>query len=234
MRRGLDVPRARDYSGKSSRPDWSSAMAAGFPVLRPVVAAVLLFAAMPVFAEAPAFTQPNKFALTIKGGHLKLVDDTQTIAGSARSFDDSADNIFAIEGETRFQGENVSIGGEFIRYRNRFRRVTATDFEDRMHTYALVAKAKYFFGHSAWQPYVGAGVGRMEVHDLGGPIEGLSGGYALQGVAGLQWRTDRVGLRAEYLYLHGRVEDDKSDEVRASVQGAFLGVSFFFGPKSPR
>lgn len=190
---------------------------------------------VPVFADEPKSGRPDSFTLTIKGGAVRLADDEQAIAGTARHFDDSPNNFLAIEGETRFRGENIAVGGELMRYSNNFRRSSVTGNEDRMRVYSLVAKAKYFLGNSdTWQPYVGGGIGWVQAHDFGGPIEGLADGLALQGVFGLQVRTDRVGVRAELFVHRGSVDDDKGDEIDTTIRGAMLGVSFFFGPKRPR
>ena len=79
--------------------------------------------------------QPNTFALTIKTGDLKLADDSQTISGNDRVFDKPA-IVFAIEGEGRLprEAENISLGGEVIRYSNLFRRTSSVGggFEDKM------------------------------------------------------------------------------------------------------
>jgi len=190
---------------------------------------------VPVFADEPKLGRPDSFALTIKGGAVKLTHDEQTIADSARQFDDSPDNFLAIEAETRFPGENIAVGGELMRYSNNFRRSSVTNNEDRMRVYSLVAKAKYFLGNSdTWQPYVGGGIGWVQAHDFTGPIEGLADGLALQGLFGLQVRTDRVGVRAEVFVHRGSVDDDQGDEIDTTIRGAMLGVTFFFGPKRPR
>jgi len=83
---------------------------------------ILLLAgmALPAMGQSPKereYRQPNTFALTIKTGDLRLVDDSQTISGSDRVFDKSAGSIFAVEGEGRLQreAENLSLGGEVIR-----------------------------------------------------------------------------------------------------------------------
>ena len=200
---------------------------------------VLLLAgmALPAMGQSPQESErrhPNTFALTIKTGDLKLVDDSQTISGNDRVFDKSAGSIFAIEGEGRLQGEaeNLSLGGEVIRYRNLFRRASATGggFEDTMYTHAFLVKAKYYFWPGkALQPYVGGGIGTVWAHDFSGPIHGFADGLGYQGVLGMLLRTDRVGMRVEYMYLHGRVADNNGERIDASSRGLFVGLSFFFG-----
>ncbi len=100
-----------------------------------------------------------------------------------------------------------------------------------MWAYLFLIRSNYYFRlGTPWQPYVGAGVGFARAHDWGGPIEGLAEGTGLQGVIGMQWRTERIGARLEYKYIRARVTDDKDDNVNLSSHGPFLGVSFYFGP----
>jgi opacity protein-like surface antigen len=99
-----------------------------------------------------------------------------------------------------------------------------------MHTYAILARSKYYFRPGgAWQPYLGAGIGTVWSQDFSGPIHGLANGLGYQGVAGMQLRSDRFGVRLEYTYLRARLTDDEGEKIDASVRGVLLGVSFYFG-----
>lgn len=193
-----------------------------------VLGAALLTPILP----AAGATLPDRFVLTIKTGFLHLVDDSQSIAGATRAFDDSANNPFAVEGEWRpVSGDRVSIGGEILRYSNRFGRVGVPGAanEDRVWTHAVLVKSKYFFGSDQrFQPYLGGGIGLSGAYDDSGPIEGVAQGIAAQAVIGMRLRGERVGFNAEYMYLHARAEDDKGDKIDTSSHGVFLGVSFFF------
>ncbi len=193
--------------------------------------------ALPAMGQSPKereYRQPNTFALTIKTGDLRLVDDSQTISGSDRVFDKSAGSIFAIEGEGRLQreAENLSLGGEVIRYRNLFRRASAPGggFEDTMYTHAFLIKSKYYFRPGkALQPYLGGGIGTAWVHDFSGPISGFADGLAYQGFLGMLLRADRFGMRVEYMALRARAADNNGERIDASSRGVFVGLSFFFG-----
>ncbi|HKB73103.1 MAG TPA: outer membrane beta-barrel protein [Burkholderiales bacterium] len=194
--------------------------------------------ALPAIGQAPGETervwQPNAFVLTIKTGDLRLADDSQTISGNDRIFERSASTVFAIEGETRLQreAENVSFGGEILQYRNPFRRASTASgsFEDTMYTHAFLAKAKYYFRPGkALQPYLGGGIGTVWSHDFEGPIHGFANGIGYQGVLGMQLRSDRIGMRVEYMYLRGRLTDNNGEKIDASTYGLFAGLSFFFG-----
>ena len=199
---------------------------------------VLLLAgtALPAMGQSPSpkerNAQPNAFVLTIKTGDVKLADDSQTIGGNDWFFERSATDIAAIEGETRLGrgAENLSLGGEVLRYNNRFRLASAPGaFAGTMYTRAFFAKSKYYFmPGSAWQPYAGAGFGVVQAFDYSGPLHSAEGtGY--QGVVGMQLRTERVGLRMEYLGLWARIADDEGRKINLSSHGLFVGLSFFFG-----
>jgi len=177
--------------------------------------------------------QPNTFALTIKTGDLRLADDSQTISGNDRFFD-KPKSIFAIEGEGRLprEAENLSVGGELIRYSNLFRRTSSAGggFENEMYTHAFLVKSKYYFGSGkALQPYLGGGIGTVWVQDFTGPIHGFANGLAYQGVLGLLLRADRVGMRVEYMVLLARVPDNNGQRIDVSSRGVLVGLSFFFG-----
>ena len=196
---------------------------------------VLLLAgmALPAMGQSPPPKQPNAFVLTIKTGDVKLADDSQTISGNDWLFERSATGIAAIEGETRLgrDAENVSLGGEILRYKNPFKPANAPGggFTGTMYTQAFLAKSKYYFmPGSAWQPYVGGGFGLVWSYDYEDPLH-TANGVGYQGVVGMQLRTDRVGLRMEYMGLRGRLTDDHGGKVNASSHGLFVGVSFFLG-----
>ncbi len=199
---------------------------------------VLLLAgtALPAMGQSPApkepDTQPNTFVLTFKAGYVKLADDSQTISGNDWLFERRAINVAAIEGETRLPHEsrNFSLGGEVLHYENAYRGASGPSPDSgKMYTHALLVKSKYYFmPGSAWQPYVGGGLGLVWSYDYAAPLHTAEGlGY--QGVVGMQFRSDRVGLRVEYMGLRARLADDSTGKVNASSHGLFVGVSFFFG-----
>jgi len=197
----------------------------------------LLLAVSAAAVRAEQLERPNSFVMSVKSGEVTLVDASQTIAGAEREFNDDASNFLALEFETRARGEDVAVGGEIMRYTNRYRRATLTggNYEDSMRTFALLATGKFFFGEGRrFEPYLGGGVGVVQLHDYGGPIEGLAGGLAAKAVVGLQVRGDRFGGRLELFHLQGAADDDKGDEIDASANGVLLGATFFFGPRRPR
>jgi hypothetical protein len=193
--------------------------------------------ALPAMGQSPAPNeanrQPNTFVLTFKTGYVKLVDDSQTISGNDWLFERRAINVAAIEGETRLPNEarNFSLGGEVLHYQNAYRGASAPSSASggEMYTHAFLVKSKYYFmPGSAWQPYVGGGFGLVWAYDYYAPLHTAEGlGY--QGVVGMQLRTERVGLRVEYMGLRARLLDDSTGKLNASSYGLFVGLSFFFG-----
>jgi hypothetical protein len=202
-----------------------------------VCAALSAIVALPVSADTPAPARPDGVVFTVKGGALKLVDDTQTIDGTPRQFDDSSTNVLALELERRFRNENAAIGGELMRYSSRYRDATvaASDFDENMHALSVLMTGKYFFGDGhTFEPYVAGGVGLALAHDEGGPIRGLAVGLGVKGALGLQLRSDRLGVRVELFQLFGRPDDERGDEIDVSVRGVMVGATFFFGPRRSR
>lgn len=167
-------------------------------------------------------------------GDLRLIDGSQTLSGSDWSFDRSAANVLAIEGETRLpkKVEDFSIGGEYLYYQNLYSRTSGTSPENgKMYSRAFLAKSKYYFARGeALQPYAGLGFGVAFSDDLsGGPIRKTAEGTAYLGAVGVQLRAERVGLRVEYTVLRARLSDNNGQRLDASTRGVLAGISFFLG-----
>ena len=201
---------------------------------RLLLALFLAGVVLPASGQSPPpkrSAQPNSFVLTLKTGSVRIADESQTISGNDWSFDRSANNVAALEGETRVgdRTENLSLGFEVLRYDNRFGPASGTGVGGTMYTRAFLAKSKYYFlPGSAWQPYVGGGFGIVQSFDYSGPLHSAEGvGY--QGIVGMQLRADRIGLKMEYLGLLARLTDDNGNRINVSSHGLFVGLSFYFG-----
>ncbi len=181
-------------------------------------------------AAAPARAQRDNFVLALKLGSFKLADDSQTII-SAQRFDSSVSSLYAVEGEG-FINDNLSIGGEYLHYSSAFTAVASGD-PGKMTATVYLVNAKYYFGSSGnpWRPYVGAGLGAA-VASFDGALTGDTGGVAVQAFAGMQWRWQWFGLRAEYKFLKADTEGTNAvggtEKMDASGSGFFLGASFHF------
>jgi opacity protein-like surface antigen len=189
-------------------------------------------AAPPVGATPPAPSRrgAEKIALMLKPGSFKLATGSETLNLTGGTFplqfDTTSSSVFGIEGEW-FVRPDISLGLEFLSFSNDYT-TTGTPPKGSTDTRAFLINAKrYFLPASAWQPYLGAGLGAASA-DLSGPITGTTSGFALQFVGGLQWRRDRFALRAEYKYLKADTEDDNSQKVDMSGSGLFVGIGFYF------
>jgi cell division septation protein DedD len=184
----------------------------------------------PVPVSAPAAAprgRAKNFAIMLKTGAFKLASDSQTILSAQRAFDDSASSVYSIEGEW-FVRPDISIGLEAMGFSNDYSTPSSASATGSTDTTAILFNAKrYFLPASAWQPYIGAGLGSAAA-DFSGAITGSTSGFALQGVAGVQWRSQTLALRAEYKYLKADTEDDNSQKVDMSGSGLFVGVGFYF------
>ena len=192
-------------------------------------------AAPPTAGAPPARTPPprqrrDRFALSIKPGTYKLATESQTLNLTSGTFplafDASSSSVFALEGEW-FVRPDISLGLEVVSFSNDYT-TTSTPPGGSTDTRAVLINAKrYFLPASAWQPYVGAGLGSA-VADFSGAITGSTSGVALQAIGGVQWRRDRVALRAEYKYLKADTEDDSGQKVKMTGRGLFLGIGVYF------
>lgn len=203
----------------------------------PRIALVLIgsLAAAPVAGQSsPETSRPNKAAFAIKTGDVRLAKGSQDIHDTQWVFDRSASSVFAVEGEGILpeSGGNLSLGGEILSYRNALKRATfqGSGFEGKLATLALLAKSKYYFRPGAdWQPYVGAGAGIAWADDTGGPVHGVTNGFAYEGVIGMQLRLRNVAVRVEYAALRSRPTDDDGAKIDLSTRGVFVGIAFLFG-----
>lgn len=208
-----------------------------FPVGRTQIQQAQLVARSPAAAPpaprdvAPSVRQPGNLALALKLGSFKLAEESQSILSATRTFDTSASSVFALEGEW-FMRPDTSFGLEVVSYSSDYSTPSNPTGAGAADTTAVLFNAKrYFVPGSVWQPNLGLGVGAATVDFSAtgaGGITGSTGGLALQVVAGVQWRRDRLALRAEYKYLNVDTEDDSNQKVDMSGSGFFLGAGFYF------
>lgn len=177
-------------------------------------------------AAPPPRGRAQNFALMLKPGAFTLSSDTQTILGTQRVFDDSSSSVLAFEGEW-FLRPDISFGVEVLRFSNDYATPLTLTTGSTDTTAVLVNAKRYFLPASAWQPYIGAGLGSAAV-DFSGTITGSTSGFALQAVGGIQWRSGNFAVRGEYKYLKADTEDDSGQKVDMSGSGLFLGVGFYF------
>lgn len=182
----------------------------------------------PATAAVSTPVRRENFVLALKTGSFKLADESQTVI-SPQQFDSSASSLYAIEGEG-FINDNLSVGGEYLHYSNAFTDVLS-GVAGKMTTTVYLVNAKYYFGSSAWRPYVGGGLGAA-TSSFNGPLTGDLGGVAVQAFGGVQWRWQWIGVRAEYKFLKANTDGTNTaggtEKMDASGSGFFLGASFHF------
>lgn len=167
------------------------------------------------------------WGLMFKLGSVSLSEDSQTILGSERSFDNNASSPYAVEVDYQFD-TGLSLGGELMGYTAKFSTVGANDSYD-VDAHILLANAKqYFRTQASLQPYLGAGIG-VATTDVSGPsISGNTSSFAYQLLAGVEYRTSSVGVFGEVKYIGADTEDDNGEKINVSGTGIFGGIAFHF------
>jgi opacity protein-like surface antigen len=170
---------------------------------------------------------PGGFGLMFKTGTLTLSEDTQTILGTDRRFDDSASSLFAAELYYQFDS-GVTVGAELLSYTADFTTVGMTDTHNVDVTIIFANARRYFRNYSSFQPYIGAGAG-LAVTDISGPtLGGNTAGVAYQLLTGVEYRGADVGVFGEIKYVGAETEDDNGETIDVSGTGIFAGVAFHF------
>ena len=163
------------------------------------------------------------FALIAKGGAFKLANANQTVAGLASTFDTTSKPAFGIEAELRHR-TGFALGGEVFYYKND---LVATGVIAKQQAVALMANGKYYFRVADWfHPFVGVGAGVADAI-YSGDLKGTSGGTAFQGMAGVEFRFENVGVQVQYKYLAATTGKSGND-VKIGGSGVLAGVSIAF------
>ena len=175
-------------------------------------------------AEAPEEEEQAgwRTALILRTGSFKMATTNQTVAGLPSVYDTKSKPVAGLELELRHR-EGLALGAEFFYYKNNLTQNGATAGQAVL---ATMVNAKYYI-HAAdsFRPYVGAGVGFASAA-YSGNLTGTSGGTALQGLAGAEFRFSDVGLRLEYKYLASTV--GKTEKIKVGGGGVLVGLSITF------
>jgi len=163
------------------------------------------------------------FALIAKGGAFKLANANQTVAGLASTFDTKSKPALGIEMEWRHRA-GFAVGGEVFYYKND---LAATGVIAKQQVVALMANGKYYLRVADWfHPFVGVGVGYADAL-YSGDLTGTAGGPAFQGMAGMEFRFDQVGVLVQYKHLAATAGKSGSD-VKIGGSGVLAGISIAF------
>ncbi len=200
------------------------------PVAAPPRAAPPPVAAAPRVQPSPRATAPSaepggdwNFALIAKGGGFKLANANQTVAGLASTFDTTSKPAVGLEAEWRNKA-GFAVGGEIFYYKND---LVATGVSAKQQVLALMANGKYYLRVADWfHPFVGVGVGYADAVYTG-DLTGSAGGAAYQGLAGMEFRFEHVGLLVQYKYLASTTGKSGND-VKVGGGGVLAGVSIAF------
>src|SRR5437879_1980453 len=223
---------AQGDASRATPPPGTASVIAGAPRAQPPapVAAPPPVAAAPRAQPSPPRPAPSpepggdwSFALIAKGGGFKLANANQTVAGLASTFDTTSKPAVGIEAELRHRA-GFALGGEVFYYRND---LVATGVIAKQQVVALMANAKYYLRVADWfHPFVGVGVGAANAV-YSGDLKGTAGGAAYQGMAGMEFRFENVGVLVQYKHLAATTGKSGSD-VKIGGSGVLAGVSIAF------
>jgi opacity protein-like surface antigen len=194
----------------------------------------------PSDAAAPAATQPTAgretstptesggnwdFALIANAGTFKLANSNQVVAGLASTYDTTSKSVFGVEAEWRHKA-GFAVGGEVFYYKNDLVTTGAIP-SAQQEVLAFMVNGKYYFRAASWfYPFVGAGVGQTNASYSGG-LTGKATGLAYQGLAGMEFRFNQIGLNVQYKYLDSTTGGTGKD-VKVGGGGILAGVSIVF------
>ena len=179
-----------------------------------------------VLAMLPTLAQAGG-ALLMKGGAMRLSDNTQTLDLVSRNLDDTSNSTLAINVEGRVQN-GMAFGAEYLTYSHDFTSATAQTGDVKTQTLQFLAK-KYFIQGGPVHPYVGVGIGfgRTNINYSGTASSFADYDFALaiQALLGLELRFDNLSFLAEVKHLYHDVESG-GNEYDPTATGFFLGMGF--------
>ena len=174
----------------------------------------------------PALAQAGG-ALLMKGGAMRLSDDTQTLNATSLTLDDTSNSTLAINVEGRVQN-GMAFGAEYLTYRNDFTSTTVPTGTAKTQTLQFLAK-KYFIQGGPVHPYVGVGVGvghtKINYSGTASYFGDNNFALAIQALAGLELRFDNLSFLAEVKHLYHDVQSG-GNEYDPTATGLFLGMGF--------
>ncbi|HMH19040.1 MAG TPA: outer membrane beta-barrel protein, partial [Burkholderiales bacterium] len=167
-----------------------------------------------------------EIALLPKLGTFKMANADQTVGTAPSTYDTSSKSVFSIEAEWRNKS-GLALGGEIFSYRNQLTQIqNGTKVSPQQATLVATINAKYYFSTGiGLHPFAGAGIGFANA-TYSSNLSGSASGLALQGMAGLEYRFEHVGIYAEYKYLVSTV--GSGEKIKVGGSGILAGVSILF------
>ncbi len=165
-------------------------------------------------------------ALILKTGNFKMANGDQVVGSLASTYDTTSKPVLGMELEWRSRA-GLAVGGEVFYYKNELT-ATATTLGAEQEVFATMLNGKYYFrAADRFYPFVGAGIG-VAVAAYGGNLTGKASGLAYQGLAGMEYRFNNVGLYAQFKYLAATTDDSTGEKVKVGGSGVLAGVSILF------
>ena len=166
-----------------------------------------------------------KFALIASTGAFKLANVNQVVAGLDTAYNTTSKPVASVEAEVRHKA-GFAMGAEAFYYKNDLV-AAGTTGPGQQQVIAIMANGKYYFRAADWfYPFVGAGVGLAQAA-YSGSLTGSAGGPAYQGVVGMEFRFEPVGLYVQYKHL-ASTTGKTGKEVKVGGSGVLAGVSIAF------
>lgn len=165
-------------------------------------------------------------ALIAKAGTFKMANSSQIVGGLPTTYDTTSKSVLGIEAEWRSRS-GLAVGGEVFNYKNDLA-ANGTTLTGQQAVLGLMLNGKYYFRAADWfYPFVGAGLGVTNAK-YSGNLTGKASGPGYQGLAGMEFRFDDVGLYLQYRYLVSTTDDGAGEKVKIGGQGLFAGLSVTF------
>jgi opacity protein-like surface antigen len=154
-----------------------------------------------------------------------MANASQPVAGLDSTFKKNSQPVISVEAELRNKA-GFAVGGEVFYYKNDLA-ANGTTLTGQQQVIAIMANGKYYFRVvDRFYPFVGAGIGFASAA-YSGDLTGSAGGMAYQGLVGMEYRFESVGLRLEYKYL-AATAGKSGAEVKVGGSGILAGVSIAF------
>ena len=172
--------------------------------------------------------------LIAKVGSFKLASNPQTIVGLSRDFS-AAGVAYGLEGEWHLSN-GFAFGLEAFGHSQDYITTGSVQSGDMTVTSVFVNAKKYFRPDAVVQPYIGVGLGSAGVDfsaGANGGITGSSGGFAVQGMTGIAFRWQHIGIYTELKYQRAEIDATNavtgvSEVIDASGIGLFAGMNVHF------
>jgi len=147
------------------------------------------------------------------------------VAGLDTTYNTTSKPVASVEAEVRHKA-GFAMGAEAFYYKNDLV-AAGTTGPGQQQVIAIMANGKYYFRAADWfYPFVGAGVGLAQAA-YSGSLTGSAGGPAYQGVVGMEFRFEPVGLYVQYKHL-ASTTGKTGKEVKVGGSGVLAGVSIAF------